>query len=283
MNIILFNRLGLDSYNNIAKIYLNMNSDLLTNIDFMKETFTNACIKSNLELVKYLSEKCPSLFLFFDNNYLNNLFDKMCGISNLTMIKWYLENFKFLDIDIDIDGNNYTGLKYACVNQNIEVLKWLCEEIKFIPKHIYEYMFKISLTNINLHLLKFIFNRCPNINLVIMNGIMLPHIFPPDLINNIIEWLKNITDKNYYTLSVLEGNQLRIIDNFVITKSKTINLLDTEYDEICQLCIENKNCIISNCEHVFCSYCIRQWIKKNNSCPYCRKSDDIEFYNIKTN
>ena len=275
MNILLFNKFGLDNYYNITKLYLYANNDLLTNTTFLQETFENACIKSNLNLIKYLINKSPTLLYSFDSFYLNSLFNKMCANSNLETIQWYIDNFNL----IDKYNNNFEGLKLACITHNFLVFKWLYEQHNNIPQYICENMFKTSLLNSNLSILRFIFNKNPNINLNIINDMILPSTISSSSINNIFEWLKNITINNNYTLRILEHNQIQIIDNVVINKSKIIKPY-CNIEIICQLCMENPNTIISNCHHVFCYNCIRQWIRKNNSCPYCRNSDIIEFYYI---
>lgn len=44
----------------------------------------------------------------------------------------------------------------------------------------------------------------------------------------------------------------------------------------CQICYEilesNTNICITKCRHRFCSQCIFTWIRKNQSCPVCRKN-----------
>ncbi len=33
---------------------------------------------------------------------------------------------------------------------------------------------------------------------------------------------------------------------------------------------QEKKCIASTCNHVFCPKCLKEWLKKENSCPMCR-------------
>ena len=44
----------------------------------------------------------------------------------------------------------------------------------------------------------------------------------------------------------------------------------------CQICYEilesNINICITKCRHRFCSQCIFTWIRKNQTCPVCRKN-----------
>ena len=38
---------------------------------------------------------------------------------------------------------------------------------------------------------------------------------------------------------------------------------------VCQGVLENA--VVSPCEHVFCSMCVKEWLKKSATCPNCRQ------------
>ena len=42
---------------------------------------------------------------------------------------------------------------------------------------------------------------------------------------------------------------------------------------MCSICQENKNDIVETpCKHQFCGDCIREWVKRNSTCPNCRNT-----------
>lgn len=41
---------------------------------------------------------------------------------------------------------------------------------------------------------------------------------------------------------------------------------------ICDNELNISNCVSTECDHQFCKTCFWKWIKRNNSCPLCRKS-----------
>ncbi len=41
--------------------------------------------------------------------------------------------------------------------------------------------------------------------------------------------------------------------------------------EYCCVCMEDKILDKLDCSHKICNNCMDQWLKKNNSCPICRK------------
>ena len=41
----------------------------------------------------------------------------------------------------------------------------------------------------------------------------------------------------------------------------------------CPICLQRTKFSTkpSNCEHIFCNYCIKKWSRQSNKCPICRK------------
>jgi len=61
-----------------------------------------------------------------------------------------------------------------------------------------------------------------------------------------------------------------------------IKLNDTIKEKICPVCYENiqdKNYIVTKCNHVFCNDCLFQSLKVNSTCPICR--EDIFNFKLK--
>ena len=135
------------------------------------------------------------------------------------------------------------------------------------------------LERINFYSLKLIYETYPNIDFIKINGICLHNknslnIYTP---NNIVKWLKSILDEQMYTLVYNIDFTLIIIDNMSIDNNLKVNNQNSNDLSECVLCLDNPDQIISSCSHKYCSYCIRRWIKKNNSCPICRNSNNIKF------
>ena len=42
-------------------------------------------------------------------------------------------------------------------------------------------------------------------------------------------------------------------------------------DELCQICLENTQNILTQCNHEYCFQCIYEWLEKQTTCPNCRK------------
>ena len=67
---------------------------------------------------------------------------------------------------------------------------------------------------------------------------------------------------------ILDLKQDTIIEHKI--KKYTENTENTEI--LCPICYENKvdDVLETECKHKFCEKCIRQWLVKNNCCPFCR-------------
>lgn len=54
-----------------------------------------------------------------------------------------------------------------------------------------------------------------------------------------------------------------------------------EKEEDCAICygkIAKREKIILNCDHIFCENCIREWLSRKNSCPFCRTKVQMPIY-----
>jgi hypothetical protein len=53
-----------------------------------------------------------------------------------------------------------------------------------------------------------------------------------------------------------------------------VNVEEVEHKEICSVCLDDENCVDckTSCSHNFHASCLSQWIKRNNSCPMCRRN-----------
>ena len=72
--------------------------------------------------------------------------------------------------------------------------------------------------------------------------------------------------------SCIKKNYNKYYDSYKKNKNLKEKLILND-DMICSICLENlkdNNCVILNCEHIYHKICIKEWLKKNNSCPNCR-------------
>jgi len=83
-------------------------------------------------------------------------------------------------------------------------------------------------------------------------------------------------------LSVLTGIHLSVLVIMAVFKTPKIQKnakknpsqpIPLSSSSKCSLCLEpRQNASLSFCGHLFCWYCIHEWLQTNNFCPICRKA-----------
>lgn len=83
-------------------------------------------------------------------------------------------------------------------------------------------------------------------------------------------------------LSVLTAIQLSVLMIMALFKTPKVLINEEEHHSQpipldssckCSLCLEpRKNTSLSFCGHLFCWYCIHEWLQTNDFCPICRKA-----------
>lgn len=78
----------------------------------------------------------------------------------------------------------------------------------------------------------------------------------------------NSTLKNINKHAIRKQTKDLIFKN---TKNK-INEKYFSFNNICSICLEEPKGIkiLTNCSHLYCSYCIGEWLSINNYCPICK-------------
>jgi hypothetical protein len=289
MNKFIINSANYFKLNNISKLLLLRNPELLEDRVYIFGIFEKSCLESNLELSIFLYENNIQLTQVYSSNYFySKLFVDMCSYSNINMITWFYNMFGSL---INLEDIKY--VLSSLYNPDFNVVKFIMSKHKY-SKQLYEYIFKMSIGKLNLPLAKLIYSEKPEINLKILNGMNLYNsidIYTPKII---FEWLKSIGMEQSYIIRIINNYELVVIDELNISDEPPVfdvfnifkdanhtNQLVNDDNE-CVLCFEHTNDVILNCSHKFCSHCIRKWIKKNHSCPTCRNDKNVKGYYIYT-
>lgn len=301
MDKYIYENLELYKYSFLSKIYFNLNPQLKLDNDYMVKIFEKACERSNIEFCIYLINTYTYIQNYLtDKDNCHKIILILCKFSDLEITKWFCEIKSQL---VDIKNEEY--LINSCVNPDYRVLRWLIKFNNCIREQINQYIFEKSLERYDILSMNLIYELNPNIDLRLINGFYLhkPNSLNFHLTNRIFEWLKNIASEQMFTLTYNCDFKLILTDNLIDLSNPNSNpdsdpnfnlTLDFEsnyeletyfnkkenkYNE-CPICLDYSTKIISNCSHKYCSYCIRTWVKKNKSCPICRKSDEIKFYYI---
>lgn len=289
MNKYIFNILKLENYYILGKMYINYNPELICDDDYIINIFKNSLEKSNYKLASYIIDNI-NIYDKIKKNDFQLTFENICLKSNIDTVSWYYSKFNDL-----LDISDFTIIKNSCTNINREVIRWI---IKLNPilysKKTYEYIFSKAFENLDLITMKLVYEKKRNINISVINSTHtknLNDLSGIQIFNSIIEWLKIIGNEHCYQVRQYNNYNIYMCDLIGIKKinKKNPQLISNpthnynftninNYDLECSICMESPNEILLSCSHKFCEFCIRQWIKKNYSCPTCRKNDIKFFY-----
>jgi hypothetical protein len=287
MNKFIINCLSSFRINNVSKLLLTKNPHLFEDNEFINNVFEKSCLDSNMELAIFLynNDTNPSN-MSFNASFYQELFAKMCLVSDLGIIIWFHDRFS--DI-IGLEDKGY--IINSIENPDIRIFKYITEFYN-CSDEFYEYIFKISVSKLNIQLAKLIYSKKPDINLEVLADINLYNSIDIHTPKARVDWLKIICSQQSYDIKIGPNYMLEVTDELNISNEKPVfdiqNNLSNNMDFVnpdtnneCVLCFEFTNNIILNCSHQFCSHCIRKWMKKNHSCPICRNDENIKIFYIK--
>lgn len=77
---------------------------------------------------------------------------------------------------------------------------------------------------------------------------------------------------------------VKYISQLVKSAEKCLHIFEQKYQnvkkpiEICSICLENidQNNIVTKCKHTFHINCLKNWLQKNDNCPFCRSENPVE-------
>jgi len=272
--------------------------------------FQESCKSNNINLVKYIFEKCPNIDISLNDETAFFNAAMRSQSKNFEIINYLLEKKPDIDFLVN-DQLLFIGL-FKNIHNKYHTIKYLME---LRPNLNYDYQnyFKISVDFGYLDLIKFLLEKKPDIDISFDNE----YAFRTSCMNNDLDIVKYLLEKKPDINIGVYGNEsfFDICMNYdrgsekseeiiqllltmkpdiinCITNSREIdidlknflnnlgfnlpiNWLDViEYSNNpigCPICFNEMNEYIETpCKHKFCSECIESWININNICPYCR-------------
>lgn len=283
-NIILISS-NLSSLNDFSIELFKSNFHLLIDEEFVKKIFTKYCTSSNLEMAQYVYENGIKINSSqIEQLFYLTLFHKLCEKSNVNIIEWYLNEFGEF---IELVDTKYLILSMS--NYDTNVFNFILSKSKiFYTRTHYEDLFLYCVINFHINFMRQIYQECPNINILILNGIYFYNSLDIYTPNFIIRELKIYAEEQGYELEVSNCHIYikKKLYIYSIKENKDIQnkLMNTGINLVpdeCALCFDSQTNLISNCGHKFCFQCINNWVKKNYSCPTCRlELPNVKFYSL---
>ena len=233
----------------------------------------NCYMSENLEIIDYMTNVIEFENKFKDE-YKTFLLEIVTILSNIEIIKWFINKYKITDLSFDnnslffnlLENDNYEGIEYLFeVNKDVkDIIKNNDLQTNKLKN------FLKSTTNVNIETLKLILNNFEDINIFDND-----HLFFRNNCNSQnIEVIKFLVKRypTYYYIQVINSELIDwyIKRNLFVSENKIIKSLET-----CPICLEKDSEIISSCHHQFCFECINVIYSRSRDiikCPICRAS-----------
>lgn len=250
-------------------------------------SFYNACVENNFEIVKYLYDTEEPIRNSFDCSNENwelglRSFIDTCEVAHIDIIEWMLE------VEPNIKNTwEYEDYAFhdACIEGHLNVIELLYKHKPEINlQHDDDCFFQLSCKNGNTHIARWLLRKCPTIDITAKDH----KAFRNACRNNHIHtanWFKLIRPDVYNVVVENENEDDEYISSFAIIRTLSIKKEINKYDtsvENCPICYEKETNIITKCYHMFCIDCLQTHLNRNtNSCPLCRKENvDVELTKI---
>lgn len=220
--------------------------------------FVNCCIHNRCELAK-LIYNANTHIITNEEISVATLSAFESGFYNI--LDWLYPIYK-TRVNICTTQKYNKFLKYACIEGNLNMVKWLCNNISslsiFNEKYTNQYYKKHcemegACIHRQIHVIKWL------------------NALQPSLYNIIIPNIYTLTRKHYLPIKFI-----------ILKKINICQLIDINDAIECVICL-NVSEVISICKHQYCINCISTWLNYNSSCPYCRNElTENSFFGIKT-
>jgi hypothetical protein len=253
-NLIKFSKIIIDYYPNI----LNNNIDI----------FYKACDSGDIEFAIYLYDK---IYQFDINIDYETIFISVCEKQELNIAMWLLS----INQIINTVSNNEKVLQLAIVLSLFDIAEQILYNNPLLDLSFNDnIIFKDACINGNMELIKWIFKIIPDISVYSVNNYICINnstLFKTSITN----WINLHNDK--YHLLIIDN-----IFKCKLKLKIKFEFRDMDDIETCIICMENMCDIITNCNHQFCMECIVKFYNKNNEffCPMCRKMENLFFSHL---
>jgi ankyrin repeat protein len=207
----------------------------------METIFQKLCENGYLKDAKQIYLQHP---IIHNSANIHKAFASACFYGHLEVAQWLLE----VKPTIDISAKNEEAFRGACLNGQLKMVKWLLDissTIDISAKN--EDAFRHACMFGHLEVAQWLLIKKPTIDI---KNVCLKYCN-----NEMKEWLKSLENTNSFQETIQEPKD-------------------------CSICLTEKvaNCQ-TNCNHFYCKSCIDGWLKKENTCPYCREKI-TKIYNL---
>lgn len=139
------------------------NSAILTQVSIMsiKESFHNACINGQLEIIENIKDSSPDIDISSEEE---EAFRCACSNGNLEIVTWLLKMNPY----IDISAKEEQAFRSACANGHLKIAQLLLKENPYIYVGALDnYSIRMACMNEKLEIIRWLSQIVPNINIIL--------------------------------------------------------------------------------------------------------------------
>ena len=139
------------------------NSAILTQVSIMsiKESFHNACINGQLEIIENIKDSSPDIDISSEEE---EAFRSACSNGNLEIVTWLLKMNPY----IDISAKEEQAFRSACANGHLKIAQLLLNENPYIYVGALDnYSIRMACMNEKLEIIRWLSQIVPNINIIL--------------------------------------------------------------------------------------------------------------------
>lgn len=243
--------------------------DSISKFESYKTPFYIVSIHGHFDILTYLYYLNPRETIEKNKHKLNEIImNYSVNPEKLDIIKWFYMIFPrkiFYSIDFhELIENSFNS-------GNFELIKWLLmikPEMSIIIDNKKESLFIKVCGSGNPEFAKWLYNKYPTINIENKNHaafkIACDRISSnSDKSWDIVTWLISLNPTKYKIKFKYDSWFSGI--KAVIARKKIENI------EECYICQDAISTLITECGHQYCKKCIKKWLRRSGTCPYCRE------------
>ena len=231
-----------------------------------KFDFTTVCTNGHLDVAEWLYSIKPHIYVNDEDPDLIYNFVSCVTLKKYDVASWLLGIYPMINIMGDDESNM---IIFLCEDGNVDGFRWL---YSINPEVIIDEVSNIFRNGVfynKIEIIHFLEEIHPTF--FTDGSVNMCEVFRYVCEKNMIHFVQWVHQKNpqKYTYQIMDDGSIYM--NLPISNvTKYVETVD-----LCSICISESSNLITECSHQFCKSCIETWMRKTNTCPYCRR--DISY------
>jgi hypothetical protein len=244
---------------NVSEWIYNLDTNKQITKNTFDRIFTESCYNKKIETAKWIYSVCPYPDILENAE---NIFIHTCDIE---ICKWLLS----IKPDINIRAKDDEAFINGYRLHNYEFSHWLLSLDNTINIGSQDNcVFLITLRSRHFDEFDWLLSQKPHADLTIDNHYIFKYLCKRGHPSSVLHLMKHLP--NLYKITLHASGEYVEEYEIIYKLNKVIDPSFTILDELCCICAESNNDVITSCSHSFCYSCLNTHYKKIQNCPICR-------------